>query len=270
MLSRAVFILITVFWLTMNALLWHAEFSSLDARSSPVALESVWERILTSPDSSSLSVVWRGRRVGYCHCVTSAGEAWESMTGSTLPSGRPKKRHAYQLQVEGSIIIPGWTNRVRFDGTLKVDIHREWDELDASVKTRPVSWHIHSIAREKTVQLSGDVGGARLEHTFRFSELRNPETLVSACLDSFAGEWAGERDMLSATVPTLESLGVGARWDASEGTFQIGRTQARVYQVQTQLLDRYRILILVSRVGEILRVELPGDWTLVNDQLMVP
>jgi len=28
------------------------------------------------------------------------------------------------------------------------------------------------------------------------------------------------------------------------------------------------VVIMVSTVGEILRVELPGDWTLVNEQLI--
>lgn len=267
MLSRAVFILITVFWLTMNALLWHAEFGSRDARSSSVALESVWDRILTSPDSSSLSVIWRGRRVGYCHCVTSVGEAWANVTDDTLPAGAPKKSRSYQLQVEGSVVMPTWTNRLRFDGILKVDLHHQWQELDVHVRIRPVSCHIHSIAREQTVQLSAQEGEARLEHTFKFSELRNPEALVSACWAPFAGEWPGEAGSLPPTMPTPGSPGLGVKWDASEETLQIGHARARVYRVQTHLLDRDGVLILVSRVGEILRVELPGGWILVNDQL---
>jgi hypothetical protein len=69
-------------------------------------------------------------------------------------------------------------------------------------------------------------------------------------------------------MPTPGSPGLGVKSDASEETLQIGHAQARVYRVQTHLLDRDGVLILVSRVGEILRVELPGGWILVSDQLM--
>jgi hypothetical protein len=37
--------------------------------------------------------------------------------------------------------------------------------------------------------------------------------------------------------------------------------------LQTRVLDKYEIKIFISRVGEILRVELPDEVVLVNDQL---
>jgi len=41
----------------------------------------------------------------------------------------------------------------------------------------------------------------------------------------------------------------------------------RAYRLQTRLLDRFQALIFVSSVGEILRIELPDEIILVNDQL---
>jgi hypothetical protein len=38
--------------------------------------------------------------------------------------------------------------------------------------------------------------------------------------------------------------------------------------LEASLLDRYRLYIVVSRVGEILIVQLPDEWQLVNDQLI--
>jgi len=43
----------------------------------------------------------------------------------------------------------------------------------------------------------------------------------------------------------------------------------QVYRLHTRLLDRYEINIMVSRAGEILRVDLPGDYRVVNDRLAV-
>jgi hypothetical protein len=42
----------------------------------------------------------------------------------------------------------------------------------------------------------------------------------------------------------------------------------RVYHLQARLFDRYHIKVTVSRVGEILRVDLPDDWVLVNEALV--
>ncbi len=57
------------------------------------------------------------------------------------------------------------------------------------------------------------------------------------------------------------------KWEAREDNFRIAHSNARVYRLQTRLLGSYEITLLVSRVGEILRLELPQDVVLVNDQL---
>jgi hypothetical protein len=41
----------------------------------------------------------------------------------------------------------------------------------------------------------------------------------------------------------------------------------RIYQLESRLLDRYRVRVSVSPVGEILRVELPGDVLLQHETL---
>jgi hypothetical protein len=48
---------------------------------------------------------------------------------------------------------------------------------------------------------------------------------------------------------------------------RIGHSPVRTYRLQTRALDKYQITIFISRVGEILRVELPDELVLVNDQL---
>ena len=47
-----------------------------------------------------------------------------------------------------------------------------------------------------------------------------------------------------------------------------GHTSVRAYRLEATVLDKYRMRVIVSRVGEILRVELPDGWELVNDQLI--
>ena len=49
--------------------------------------------------------------------------------------------------------------------------------------------------------------------------------------------------------------------------FLIGKTRERVYRLQVNLLGRYQAVIYVGRAGEILRVELPSEITLLNYSL---
>jgi hypothetical protein len=56
--------------------------------------------------------------------------------------------------------------------------------------------------------------------------------------------------------------------DGSRGTARCGWViLLSVYRLEGRVLERYRLVVWVSRVGEILRVELPGQLHLVNDQL---
>ena len=71
-------------------------------------------------------------------------------------------------------------------------------------------------------------------------------------------------------VPGLEqqkNLSLGLRWEARNDWLKIGHSQVRVYRLHTRLLDRYQAVVVVSRVGEILRVELPNGLLLVNEAL---
>jgi hypothetical protein len=62
-------------------------------------------------------------------------------------------------------------------------------------------------------------------------------------------------------------LSLGLVWEARTDWIAIGHASVRAYRLRARLFDRYEVVVTVSPVGEILRVELPGEWTLVNEQL---
>jgi hypothetical protein len=267
MFSRAVFIVIVGFWLTMNVLLWRAEFSSRPSGNTPIPVELVWEKVLTSPDSSSLSVLHHGTKIGFCHWITNVGEEWANVSEENVPSGMPRPTRGHLVRLEGSTIVPELKSRIRFEGSMKVDANRAWQEMDARVSVRPVTWQIHSLASDQKVTLNVDTGGAHIEHTLKFSELRNPEVLLAEVLGPSVGEWLDQTGIPLMLDRALSSSGT-PKWEATEDSLWIGHHQARVYRVQARLLDRYQVSLLVSQVGEILRIELPDELVLVNDQLV--
>ena len=63
-------------------------------------------------------------------------------------------------------------------------------------------------------------------------------------------------------------MNVGLKWDAREDKLKVGGSFMRVYRLQTRILDHFPVLIYVSRIGEILRIELPDEIILANDALL--
>jgi hypothetical protein len=106
---------------------------------------------------------------------------------------------------------------------------------------------------------------AKSEQIFKFADLRNPEFLAREFelplpLMGAMGLTAGKK--------SANPMSLGLVWEAYNDWVTIGHTPVRAYRLKTKVLDRFPITIMVSRVGEILRVELPDDWVLVNDQFM--
>jgi hypothetical protein len=264
-MSRVVIILVTGFWLTMNVLLWQTEFGSRK-NGGTVPVETVWEKILTAADDSSLTIFHQGKLVGACHLRTAVGEEWSRISDENMPAAPPDKARGYHLRVDGSAVVPQLTNRVRFEGELKLGKGREWQELNARVTMRPVTWEIHSIATQQTVHLKAQGPEEGFNVVLQFSDLKNPAILTYKLLGPTAAELAAEAGLHTgpndATVPAL-----GLKWEAQEDLIRIGRTAVQVYRLHTRVLDRYEVTAIVSRAGEILRVELPDEVTLVNDRM---
>jgi len=131
---------------------------------------------------------------------------------------------------------------------------------------RPAAWEIHSVATEQTVRVRTEDGNGSFERVFRFAELQNPEALLRV----FAGPF-GFALLNGLGLPALPQqtpdIGLGAKWEARYDTLKIGHEPVRVYRLQTRLLDRFLVVLFVSRAGEILRAELPESIVLSHDQL---
>ena len=59
------------------------------------------------------------------------------------------------------------------------------------------------------------------------------------------------------------------RWDSRQDWLKIGSAKLRCYRLQTRVLEKHQATIYVSRVGEILRVELPTNIVLQNTRMLL-
>lgn len=264
-MSRVIFILVTGFWLTMNVLLWQTEFGSRRTEGTvPVAI--VWEKILTAPDDSSLTAFQHGKLIGAFHLRTAVGEEWSNISDDNVPSGPPDKDRGYRLRMNGTALMLELTNRLRFESDLNLDKNRELQNLSARVILRPTTWEIHSVAAEKNIHLKIEGAAIPLDIVLNFSDLQNPGALTYKLLGPAAAELTAEAG-LPAMPAGSSTTSLGLKWNAYEDTMRIGHTSVQVYRLHTRLMDRYEVNAIVSRAGEILRVQLPNDILLQNDRL---
>jgi hypothetical protein len=269
MRRHLILFVLALFWLATMTWLWRSEFGGQGAAGSAVPVQFVWEKILTAPDYSALQITHRGTNIGYCRWSTGAGQdlsaAWRvgDESGPVATSAPPA---GYDLDLEGNITLAVFGTRLGYDLNLKLGPDQAWQEFHAKFKLRPDEYRVDAVAADKSVRVASQVGGTRYLRTFSFADLQNPQRLLRE-----AGGPLLPALLASAGVPlstnALARLSPGLTWQARQDWLLAGRTRMRVYRLETKLLDRFRIRVSVSPVGEILRVELPGEILFQHETL---
>src|SRR5262249_23137863 len=154
MIHRAVLILLTGFWLAMNVLLWRSEYGQRKQGGAAMPAETVWQKMLTAPDTSSLTIYHHRKKVGFCHWITSiAQDLNTTKEEDPSPEGMVGRVSGYRVQLEGNLSVGDDTNRLRFDGNLKLGRKKNWKEFALRINLRPTTWELHSVAAEQAVHL---------------------------------------------------------------------------------------------------------------------
>ncbi len=260
MRSRVIWFLVAAFWVAMNVLLWRVEYGT-HGSGVPVPADLVWKKIMTAPDASSLNIYQNGKRTGFCEFSTSVETEMAKLDDNSPPPEGLAARAGYQIRLNGNASLSEFTNRLSFDVRLKFSEDRHWHELALKVSSHYGSVEINSLAAARTVHLkiTGDIGP--FERDLTFDALRDPRAL----LDMFAGESGG---FGLSQLPFLPLAAPGAapelRWEAHRARLQVGPEPVSAYRLETRLLD-YPVVFYVSTLGEILRVELPGNLVATLD-----
>ncbi len=266
-MKRLYFPLVALFWVAMNVLLWRAEIAGGKDTGSAVPVNVVWERILSAPDASQLDIFRGQEKVGHCRWVPNVGE--DPKPGGPLLAdpeleGRIRRATGYSLDLEGTARLVEGSPSLRFGWRAEFDTRHNWTSLFLRLIARPNLVEIKANAAEEKVNVRFGSPENPWERTFTFAEFRRPEQVLAA----LGLPWASG---LLATLPAVtgspseKPLELGMEWQAYSDWLKIGSARTRIYRLQARLLDKHQIVVMVSRVGEILRVELPGDLRIVND-----
>lgn len=266
MSARLTFAGIVAFWLTMNLLLWRAEYG-VRGGDTPVPVQLVWRKILTAPDASSLSVYQRGDRMGYCELSTGVGQQMATYDEDRPPPEGFTARGDYQLHMAGNVALGDFTNRLKFDGRILLDHARQWQELNLKITSRATVIEIHSAASNHTAHVRfSNEGTPVLERDIPLDDLQNPAGILRELSGGLGGDLLGALDF-SDLLPAADTQNL--EWTARRTRVKIGAEAVPVYRLETTLLGR-TVTVDVSTLGEVLRVDLPGDISARIDEWSKP
>jgi len=267
MFTRLLLLALLGLCVTMNVLVWRAEYGSRN-NDFPVPVTLVWRKIMTAPEASSLNVYQGGKRTGFCEFSTSVGQEMAQLDENRPPPEGFVNHAGYQLRFNGNASLGDFTNRVKFDGHLQFAPNRAWRSLDLHILMHGVSITLSSIATNQTVDIVITSDGETLRRTLTFADLQDPNRLLRSFADALGG---GMGEMLvGLEFPAMSAPGSGLagglQWEASRSRLLFGNEAVPVYRLETRVLDR-PVVIIASTLGEILRVEIPGDTIATLDDL---
>ncbi|HZO84534.1 MAG TPA: hypothetical protein VFC26_04935 [Verrucomicrobiae bacterium] len=268
MFSRIIFVLIAAFFILMNVLLWRAEIANRNKPGAPVPIENVWRRMITAPNSSTLEIQHHGEKIGLLHWIPSVAEAArkDKMAPIEMPEGMVRFPVSFDIDCNGSVFLTP-EQRLRFNFDLKLSTNYSWQEFALRLNIRPALWEVLSIASNETVVFNMDDGHQRTERTWAFKDFRRPERILR---DVAGPVLPGLISMIGGPLNLNEVTQVATRlhWEARNERLLMGNARVRVYRLQLRLLDGYEVKILVSQIGEVLRVDLPDEIVLIHEDLI--
>lgn len=267
MLNRFLFIVLAAFWLTMSYLLWKSEIHGRFQPGNEIPAELVFEKILTSPDNSNLEIRSRGKRIGYLRWSASIGEETAIGRRADLdePIGMIRQLSSYTIDADGGFNNLDGIQNFKFFTMVKFSTNFNWQEFSVRLSQRPYSGEVRGNLAEQTATFRLTDSITDWEQEVPLEDLKNPKKLVVRFGGPVVGNAVGM--LMEEGVAKARRTATELKWQAHNDWLKVGYAQIRVYQLRAELAEGQAIVVYVSRVGEIMKVELPNGMILVNDEL---
>ena len=273
MRPKLIFSGIAAFWAVMMFLLVRSEFGlGSGGLSGSLSPEVVWEKMLTAQDTSSLEILFRGKRVGMGRWASGVkqdtavpGANEDGLAGE----GRVERVTGYSVELDGNASITTLTNTLRFSlgGSFETNFH--WSQWEVRLALKPLQLELSGSVDSGEVAMNYHDGYQAIQRQFTREQLRRPEALLADLAGPSALLIAGQvkSAMAANGVSTNAASGSAIRWEAGFDWMDLGHGSLRVYLLRGKLGANLQIKLWVSRAGEILRAELPYQIVIVNTEL---
>ena len=266
MWSRLTVAVLGLFWLLMSVLLWRNEYGVSEFSSTPLPPELVWQKILTSPDSSSLAIIHRGERIGFCHLISSVADQYNTQTVTNAPEGLVREIHSYRLDISGSLNAPEDAMRLRFDGQVTFTEDQQWESFELQIIARPTVIDLRANRDEGELHVRLDGAEYAFKRTLRLDQLNNPQAMFTQLLGPTAPLLVDSLPFGVGRMPPNE-LAHSLKWTAATDRMKMGHSSTHIYRLELNALQGLSVVIQVSRAGEILGMRLPDQLQLINEAL---
>lgn len=251
----------------MTALLWRMEYHRSGSLGGAIPVVGVWEKVLEAPDNSDMVIRRNDQKIGFIRWLPNLSQpptVPSNSGGQFQPEGMLAESSIYTIDVDGNFMLANNETRYRFALNIEFDSQKNWRRVFFRFIARPSTWELEADAEGGQVTVRYRLEEAHWSRTFSFDELRHPSDLIQdfgqgGFLVEFIKQMAGP---LSET-PSRPSM----KWSAHHDRIRLGRSQMRAYRVEGELMNRFRVTAHVSRVGELLKVSLPGNMRLVNEAI---
>ncbi len=271
MQQRVILGSVTFFWLVMNILLWRWEYS--DQRpGQEVEAASVWQKILRSPDLAYLDIYkknrWR-RPLGSFRWSSEIVDTdfINTTSGATL-DGMIRKATGYSIEISNGYLDLPELPRIRYKLQLDFDANIKWKTLRIDFRQVPVIATVSSTATNNTAEFNIDTGEQVTTRIIPFADLRQPSKVAALSVELFTGSkqaapWV--EYLLQGLNPAAQlNYSADLEWKARYDWLPQVSSRIRVYRLEANLSGSKLLTIYVSRVGEILRIELPNEIVIRN------
>ena len=266
-LHRLILIGLGAFCVVMHALLWKNEYTR-ETGGAHVPLDLVWAKILTAPDNSLMEIRQHGSKVGFVRWIPNLGEESTAETPSENkfePDGMMAEPSNRTLDIEGNLALENFAGRHRFHLHMEFGPGHAWNSLSLQIGDKQSQWEIKAAALDRRIRISYSEGRSLFEHTLSIDDLGEPQKL----LEQLDLPWM---PLMAAGLPQIRtnqnaSIIGDLPWQCTQDWLRFGHSRMRTYRLRARILDKYAVVVHVSRVGEILRAELPGDIVLVNEAI---
>lgn len=263
MALRFALLLALLFFGVMNVLLWRAEYGGARHAGGEVPVARVVGLILNAPDDSPLAIFRRGERLGSVRWLPQVLEE-PAAAGEFEPEGIVRGKQGYKLNLDGNLFGDEAALRLRFNGHVTLHPDRSWQELHLRAGFRPLYFEVQADAASRRVKLTREDAGEREEFDYSLEQLPQPQRLLA---DLGGVGWLA---LLGGglRLPEAKSLATSIKAGAGLDWLRVGEARLRVYRLELHGPDRHEAVIHVSRAGEILKVQLPGQVSLIHDSLV--
>ena len=260
-----------VFWCTMNYLLWKSEFASGNEPGAPVPFELVAEKILTCPDNSMLEIHMGNKRIGMARWYANILEKQAARKkGQNALEGMVRETDHYTLDIDGTINLdPGSGTGLLYYIGFSFDNELNWEVMRMRISQRPLVWDIEANATNKTVMVIMANGPEPTTSTFTFEQLSDPKLLATEFYGPFMGELLGKalEPFIQKQTNSVAGIADQIGFEARHTWLEIHGARTRIYELELNAFQDFKVLLTVSRVGEIIKGDLPFEITLRNDGL---